>query len=92
VEALKEAIEAVIIATVMMMTTVLTTVATPYVQSQQSTSSVVTVIAAETTLLMAGQIFCDFLISTHSKKLSIHESTLSTLVWVVPMLLCATKF
>jgi hypothetical protein len=42
--------------------------------SQQSTSSVVTVVAAATNPLMAGQIFRDFLISTHSKKLPIHDS------------------
>jgi hypothetical protein len=42
--------------------------------SQQSTSSVVTVVAAATTPLMAGQIFQDFLISTRSKKLPIHDS------------------
>jgi hypothetical protein len=49
-------------------------VVTPSVQSQQSTSSVVMVVAAATTPLMAGQIFRDFLISTRSKKLPIHES------------------
>jgi hypothetical protein len=73
-EALKAASETVRIATVTTTTTVLTTVATPSVQSQQSTSSVVTVVAAATTPLMAGQIFCDFLISAHIKKLPIHES------------------
>jgi hypothetical protein len=56
------------------MTKVLTTVATPSTQSQQSTSSVVMFVAAATTPLMAGQIFRDFLISTRSKKLPIHES------------------
>jgi hypothetical protein len=147
---LKEASAEVSIATVMKMITVLTTVATPSVQSQQSTSSVVMVVAAATTPLMAGQIFRDFIISTRSKKLPIHESmkknashiaheytinfrvkdtislvpfnggkrhewtraiktkgvshpdlcsairnaqvTLSTLIWVVPMLLCATEY
>jgi hypothetical protein len=73
-EALKAASTAVSIATVTMMTTVLTTFATPSVQSQQSNISVVTVVAAETTQLMDGQIFRDFLISTCSKKLLIHES------------------
>jgi hypothetical protein len=58
----------------LMATTVLTAVAMPYVQSQHSTSSVVMVVVAETTPLMAGHIFRDFLISTHSKKLPIHES------------------
>jgi hypothetical protein len=51
-----------------------TNVATPSVHSQQSTSSVVTVVAVATTPLMAGQIFWDFLISAHSKRLPIHES------------------
>jgi hypothetical protein len=73
-DALKVAIKAVSIATVTMTTTVLTTFATLSVQSQQSTSSVFTVVAAATTLLMAGQIFWDFLILTSSKKLPIHES------------------
>jgi hypothetical protein len=73
-EALKAASAAVSIATVKMTTTVLTTVATPSMQSQQSTSSVVMVVAAATTPLMAGQIFCDFLILTRSKKIPIHES------------------
>jgi hypothetical protein len=50
------------------------TVTTPSTQSQQSTSSVATVVAAATTPLMAGQIFRDFLISTPSKKLPIHDS------------------
>jgi hypothetical protein len=73
-EAWKAASIAVSIATVKTTTTVLTTVATPSVQSKQSTSSVVTVVAAATTPLMASQIFRDFLISTRSKKLPIHES------------------
>jgi hypothetical protein len=72
-DALKAASASVNIATVTTTTTVLKTIATPSVQSQQSTSSVVTVVAAENTPLMAGQIFCDFLISTRSKKLPIHE-------------------
>jgi hypothetical protein len=70
-EVLKAASAAVSIETVMAL---LTIVATKSVQSQQSTSSVVTVVAAAATHLMAGQIFHDFLISTHSKKLPIHES------------------
>jgi hypothetical protein len=70
---LKAAIAAVSIATVTT-TTVLTTVATPSMQSQQSTTSVVTVAAAATTPFMAGQIFRDFLMSTRSKKIPIHES------------------
>jgi hypothetical protein len=73
-EALKAASETVSIATVTTTTTVLTTVATSSVHSQQSASSVVTVVAAATTPLIAGQIFCDFLISAHSKRLPIHES------------------
>jgi hypothetical protein len=56
------------------MTTVLTTVATPSMHSQESTSSVVTVVVAAATSLMVGQIFRDFLISTRSKKIHIHES------------------
>jgi hypothetical protein len=63
-EALKAASAAVSIETVTPTTTV----------SQQSTSSVVTVVAAATTPLMAGKIFRDFLTSTHSKKLPIHDS------------------
>jgi hypothetical protein len=63
-EALKAASAAVSIETVTTTTTV----------SQQSTSSVVTVVAVTNTLLMAVQIFQDFLISTRSKKLPIHDS------------------
>jgi hypothetical protein len=63
-EALKAASAAVSIETVTTTTTV----------SQQSISSVVTVVAAATTPLVAGQIFRDFLISTRSKKLPIHDS------------------
>jgi ABC-type sulfate transport system substrate-binding protein len=63
-EALKAASAAASIETVTTTTTV----------SQQSTSSVVTVVAAATTPLMASQIFRDFLISTRSKKLPIHDS------------------
>jgi hypothetical protein len=70
-EALKASSEAVSITTVTTTTTVLTTVATPSIHSQQSTSSVVMVVAAATTPLKAGQIFRDFLIWTHSKKLPI---------------------
>jgi hypothetical protein len=73
-DALKVAIKAVSIATVTTATAVLITVATPSAQSQQSTGSVVRVVAAATTLFMDGQIFWDFLISTSSKKLPIHES------------------
>jgi hypothetical protein len=73
-ETLKEASAAVSISTATMTTTVLTNVTTPSVQSQQSTSSVVTVVVAATTPVMAGQIFRDFLISTRSKKIPIHES------------------
>jgi hypothetical protein len=74
-EALKAASAAVSIATVMTTITILLiTVVTSSVQSHQSTSSVVMVIAAATTLLMDGQIFRDFLISTRSKKLPINES------------------
>jgi hypothetical protein len=71
---LKSASEAVSIATVTKTKTVLKIVSTSSVQSQQSTSAAVTVVAVATTLLMAGQIFRDFLILTHSKKLPIHES------------------
>jgi hypothetical protein len=63
-EVLKAASAEVIIETVTTTTTV----------SQQSTSSVFTVAAAATTPLMAGQNFRDFLISTRSKKLPIHDS------------------
>jgi hypothetical protein len=63
-EALKAARAAVSIETVTKMTTV----------SQHSNSSVVTGVAATTTPLMARQIFRDFLISTRSKKLPIHDS------------------
>jgi hypothetical protein len=73
-EALKAASAAVSISSVTTMTTVLIKVAMMSVHSQQSTSSVVTVITAATTPLMAGQIFRDFLISTRSKKLPIHEN------------------
>jgi hypothetical protein len=73
-EAWKAVSAAVSITTVTTTATMLTTVATPSVQSQQSTSSVVMVFAVVTTPLMAGQIFRDFLISTRSKKVPIHES------------------
>jgi hypothetical protein len=64
-EALKAASAAVSIETVTKTTTTV---------SQQSTSSVVTVVTVATTPLMAGQIFRDFLISTRSNKLPIHDS------------------
>jgi hypothetical protein len=73
-EALKATSAAVSITKVMMTTTVLIAVATTYVQSQQYTSSFVMFVAAATTPLMACQIFHDFLISTCSKKLPVHES------------------
>jgi hypothetical protein len=50
------------------------TVTTTTTVSQQSTSSVGTVVAAETTLMMDGHIFRDFLISLRCKKLPIHDS------------------
>jgi hypothetical protein len=89
-ETLKTSSAEVSIAIVMTMTTVLTTklvtglmasapvigmeVASSSMKSQQSTSSVVMLVVAETTPLMAGQIFRDFLISTRRKKINIHES------------------
>jgi hypothetical protein len=72
-EALKDTSAAVSIETVTTTTTV----------SQQSTSSVVTLLAAATTPLMAGKIFRDFLISTRSKKLPIHESIKKTASHIV---------
>jgi hypothetical protein len=70
---LKAASAEVSIATATTTTAVLTTVVTLSVHSQQQTSSVGLVGSTATTPLIPDQIFHDFLISTRSKKLPIHE-------------------